>query len=299
MKCNLEYYRTFFMTANLLNFTKAAEQLYVTQSAVSQTIKKLEAELGCSLFLRSSSGLKLTKEGEILCAHVKKAFEELQKGEYELMKAGSFQAGELRIGATETALRFFLAPFIHKFREAFPDIHITFAGSTTRDTCERLAGGSIELAFLISPVPREYRFELTEIHTLQDIFFANNAFPVDVSREYTPREIAKYPLVSISPENSVRGYLDQWFLKHGIIFAPEYTVRSTGLVLPLVQNNLGIGILPEEYVSGELRRGSLMKIRMTDLPPARQVYIGTNPHAPVSAIGGMFYHFVLENLSLT
>ena len=298
MKFNLEYYRTFFITANFLNFTKAAKQLYLTQSAVSQTIKKLESELGCALFLRRPSGLKLTKEGDILYDHVKKAFEELQTGEYQILKLSDFKAGSLQIGATETTLRFFLAPLIHKFKNEFPNIHINFIGSTTHDTCKKLSSGDIELAFLISPIPSEYHFELIKIRTLQDIFFASKDFDIDLSKEYTPSEIIEYPLVSISSDNSVRGYIDNWFMKHNIIFTPEYTVKSTGLILPLVQNNLGIGILPFDYISEDLRQGKMVQIKMTDLPPKRYVYIAINPRTAASAIGQEFYKFILNNLSI-
>ena len=294
MKFNLEYYRTFFITANFLNFTKAAEQLCLTQSAVSQTIKKLESELGCTLFLRRPSGLRLTEEGDILYNHVKKAFEELQTGEYQILKLGDFKTGSLRVGATETTIRFFLAPLIHKFKKEFPNIHISFIGSTTQDTCKKLSNGDIEFAFLISPIPAEYHFELIKIRTLQDVFCAGKDFNIDFSKEYTPSEIIEYPLVSISSDNSVRGYIDKWFMKYNIIFTPEYTVKSTGLVLPLIQNNLGIGILPFDYISEDIRQGKMIQIKMTDLPPSRDIYIATNPLTAPSAIGQEFYKFAKE-----
>lgn len=298
MKFNLEYYRTFFVTANFLNFTKAAKQLYLTQSAVSQTIKKLESELGCALFIRRPSGLRLTREGDILYYHVKKAFEELQAGEYQIHKLGDFKAGMLQIGATETTLRFFLAPLIQKFKKEFPDIYISFTGSTTRDTCKKLSNGDIEFAFLISPIPPEYHFELIKLRTLQDVFFASRDFKIDFSKEYTPSEIIEYPLVSISSDNSVRAYIEKWFMKYNIIFTPEYTVKSTGLVLPLIQNDLGIGILPLDYISDDIRLGKIIQIRMTDLPSSRYVYIATNPLTATSAIGREFYEFTLKNASI-
>lgn len=72
------------------------------------------------------------------------------------------------------------------------------------------------------------------------------------------------------------------------------SVKSTGLVLPLIQNNLGIGILPLDYVSEDIRQGKIIQIKMTDLPPSRDIYIATNPLTAPSAIGQEFYKFAKE-----
>ncbi|MDE6202978.1 MAG: LysR family transcriptional regulator, partial [Lachnospiraceae bacterium] len=185
MKLNLEYYRTFFAAANFLSFTQAANHLFLTQSAVSQSVKKLEQELGCLLFDRSPQGLKLTTEGEILYRHVREAFEELQNGEWELKKLASFQDGELKIGATETSLHILLGPVMKQFKKKFPQIHVTFTGSTTSDTCRHLTDGAIEIAFLISPLPPNVHFQLTEIMEIQDVFIASSHFPIDFDKTYT------------------------------------------------------------------------------------------------------------------
>lgn len=297
MKFNLEYYRAFFMTANFLSFTKAAQHLFLTQSAVSQSVKKLEAGLDCPLFLRTPQGLQLTKEGRVLYTHVKRAFEELQTGERLIMKLAELHAGELQIGATETSLRFLLAPLIQRFKDTFPAIQITFIGSTTRDTCKRLSCGDIEIALLLSPIPPEFHFELTKIYQFQDIFIASRGFPVDPHRVYPIEELADFPMVSIGQENSMRSFIDNWFLEHDILFVPEYTVNSTGLVLPLVKKNLGIGILPSHFVSEDLKEGSIFQVRTTCLPPPRDTYLAVNPSSPVSAIGQAFIRFIQENIT--
>lgn len=295
MKFNLEYYRSFFMTANFLSFTKAAQHLYLTQSAVSQSVKKLETELNCMLFLRTPQGLQLTKEGKLLYNHVKRAFEELQAGEHRVMKLANFNTGELQIGATETSLRFLLAPLIQKFKKAFPNIHITFIGSTTEDTCKRLAYADIDVAVLISPVPAEFQFEMTKIYEFQDIFVASREFPMDFDKIYSLEEVSKFPLISITPDNSMRSFLDDWFMEHDILFTPEYMVKSTGLMLPLIKEHLGIGIIPAHFAAEGTKNGSLIRIITEKAPPPRAVCLATNPSHPVSAISREFISFILDN----
>lgn len=298
MNFNLEYYRAFFATANYLNFTKAADHLYLTQSAVSQSVKKLENELNCALFLRTPHGLKLTREGTILHAHVKKAFEELQTAEAHIARLADFQAGELRIGATETSLRFFLPPLIRQFREQFPNIHMIITGSTTADTCRKLSDGEIDAAFLISPIPPEYQFQLTKLRDIQDIFVVSREFPLDFDRVYSLRELADFPFISVASDNSVRTCIDELFLEHDVLFTPDYTVKSTGLVLPLVQNCLGIGILPYEFAAAGIKNGSLVRIKTADAPSPRSLHLAENPASPVSAIGREFIRFTVESAGL-
>ncbi|MBS5062185.1 MAG: LysR family transcriptional regulator [Hungatella hathewayi] len=296
MKFNLEYYRAFFMVANFLSFTKAAEQLFLSQPAVSQAVKKLELELGCPLFIREPYGLQLTKEGEVLYAHVKKAFEELQTGEYQIMKLANFKMGDLQIGATETSLRFLLAPQIRDFKACFPSIHITFSGSTTSNTCQQLQNGDIEVAFLIAPIPAKFHFHLTRICDIHDILVASSQFPIDFSQTYDLADIAKFPLISVTTENSVRAHIENWFLENNILFTPEFAVRSTGLVLPLIQNHLGIGIIPSNFVSEEIEKGSLKQVKTNTLPKPRTLYLATNPSTPISSICKEFIQFIMNHI---
>lgn len=295
MKFNLEYYRAFFAVGTFSSFTKAAENLYLTQPAVSSSVKKLEMELGCQLFSRTPSGLKLTKEGEILYTYVKKAFKELQMGEHQLMKLADFKVGELKIGSTETALRFLLAPQIEKFKNCYPHIHITFMGSTTRETCKMLQNGNIEVAFLIEPIPAEFRFNLINVGYIQDVFVVNSNYPIDFDRVYSLSDIVTHPLISIAPENCVRAYYDDWFLENGAIFMPEFVVQGTGLVLPMVYNNLGIGIIPLNYVDDKIKTGELAQLKVNSELPPRAIYLATNQSMSLSITGQQFIRFVTES----
>ena len=147
MISNLEYYRVFFAVASFRHFTRAAEYLCVSQSAVSQSIRKLETELGCRLFERSGKGLVLTAEGEELFTHIKKAMQEIHTGENSISKLAAMKTGELQIGATETSLRFYILEQIRAFKEEHPQIRITFHGTTMQDLCHQLQNEEIEVGF--------------------------------------------------------------------------------------------------------------------------------------------------------
>lgn len=288
MISNLEYYRTFLYVANLRSFTKAAELLYISQSAVSQTIKKLENELNCNLFERTSHGLVLTEEGEELYLHVQKAMEELDRGENALSNMSSLRTGELQIGATETSVRHFISPKIKEFKANNPNIRITFKGGNTSDLCIMLQNGEIEIAFLISPIPHSYQFHLTKILDFQDIPVVSTEFAMDLSKIYDISELINYPLITVDPTNQVRRIFDEWFMKEDVFLNPDYTVRSMGLVLPLVQNNLGIGFIPGEYVQSDIEKGRLAQVLTKSLPEKRTLYLAIRSAGSVSTIGKRF-----------
>ena len=131
---NYELYKVFYHVASTLNFSEASKQLYISQSAVSQSIKTLERKLDQTLFIRSTKKVQLTPEGEILMRHVEPAMNLIQKGETQLLDAAS-TGGQIRIGASDTICRYFLIPYLERFHKAFPGAHIKVCRASAKRTC--------------------------------------------------------------------------------------------------------------------------------------------------------------------
>ena len=112
MTANLEYYKVFYHVAKTGSLTQAAKLLSVSQPAVSQSIKLLEEQLGTPLFTRVSRGMRLTPEGELLYAYVSKGYEQIEIGEQKLKQMRNLELGEVRIGASDMTLQFYLLPFL-------------------------------------------------------------------------------------------------------------------------------------------------------------------------------------------
>ena len=110
MDINLELYKVFYYVATTLSFSEASRQLFISQSAVSQSIKTLEKKLGHTLFIRSTKKVLLTPEGELLLEHVKPALQMLDEGE-SLLSGSNMLKGQLRIGASDTICRYFLIEY--------------------------------------------------------------------------------------------------------------------------------------------------------------------------------------------
>lgn len=122
MYINYEYYRVFFYVAKYRNFTRASEALLSNQPNITRTVKKLENELGCTLFVRSNRGVTLTPEGERLYVHIQAAVEQIQAGEEAVALEKGLESGTVSIGVSEVALRSFLLPVLKKYRQQYPKI---------------------------------------------------------------------------------------------------------------------------------------------------------------------------------
>ena len=129
MDINLELYKVFYYVATTLSFSEASRQLFISQSAVSQSIKTLEKKLGHTLFIRSTKKVLLTPEGELLLEHVKPALLMLDEGE-ALLSGDNMLKGQLRIGASDTICRYFLIEYFRRFHQSYPDVRIKVTNST-------------------------------------------------------------------------------------------------------------------------------------------------------------------------
>ena len=134
MYISFDYYRTFYYVAKYGSISQAAEALMNNQPNVSRTIKNLESELNCTLFVRSRKGVELTPEGEMLYAHVAAAVEHIQSGEEEICLERTLSKGVVTIGASEIALRCFLLPVLKDFRQKYPGIRIRVFSVTCIET---------------------------------------------------------------------------------------------------------------------------------------------------------------------
>ena len=139
MMTNLEYYRVFYYVARCGSLTQAADKLSISQPAVSQSLHQLESTLGTRLFTRTSRGVKLTKEGELLASYVSRGLEQIELGEKKLEQMLNLDIGEVHIGASDMTLRFYLLPYLEKFHEKYPNVKVIVNNAPTPETLKTLS----------------------------------------------------------------------------------------------------------------------------------------------------------------
>ena len=294
MSVSLDFYKTFYYAAKYGSFTEAAKALYVTQPTVTHAVGCLERELGCVLFSRSRKGAALTPEGSLLYEHVRAAFDHLQEAEKTLQDRKELLSGQVRVGASETTLHFFLLPRLRNYRRLYPGVRLKVSNGTTPQTLAALRDGSIDCAVLV--MRRDYRsilqpqdqMRVVWLEDFQDIFIAGNDFSVLKDRAVTPEELAGYPFIAMEPGTLTRQCMDDFFLRFHLSVVPDIELATTDLVVPVAAHNLGIGFVPEPFAAGALSEGSVFSIRLTEPVPPRQICLVYRTDLPLSIAAQSF-----------
>ena len=289
MSVKLELYRVFKEVAEVGNITAAAQALYISQSAVSQSIKQLERDLQTRLFARNSRGVTLTAEGQMLYEYVRSAMGLLETGEEKLSQTRELQMGQLTIGASDTVTSQFLLPYLDTFHKRHPAIHIQIVSGRSHKVLGLLRSGS-------TPAD-DAGLRIYPCFDTHAIFVAGAEYPCDFRHVYTLEEIAAFPLILLERKASSRLYLERFFLQNGLKLNPEIELGARSLLVDLAAIGFGVAGVTEEFVRKELDSGRLKKLKTSFEIPARSVDMCLLSDVPQSAAAERFTDFVKDSLS--
>lgn len=278
MNCdfNLEYYKAFYYAAKLGSYSKAADALFLTQPTISHTIHRLEHSLNCNLFQRTSHGMVLTPEGELLYSHVEKAFALLESGETKLARFANMETQDLFIGATETGLVHFLLPRLSEFQKNHPNVRVHIKGCNSAELIKMLKEGDIDIAIGVTPIKKDPELSVIYLQEVQDVFIAGNRFSKFADRIIEPKELVNQPLVFSGGISSSFINMQNWFSQMHLELKPQYSVITTSFVLPFVLNDLAIGFVPDLFAKQWAADANLHILKLSNNPPKRQIFLATN-----------------------
>mgnify|MGYP003299202111 CR=1 FL=1 len=282
MDINYELYKVFYYVASSLSFSEASKKLYISQSAVSQSIKVLEKKLNQTLFIRSTKKVQLTPEGEILLRHVEPAMNLIKRGEAQILEANTLGGGQLRIGASDTICRYFLVPYLERFHKEYPNIHIKVTNQTSIGCVDLLESGSVDLIISNYPNPRlGPGLHIHPIKEFQDCFIADRRFYGELElRSLSLKELLDYPILMLSRNSTTSEFLHTLFQQQQLDLVPEIELNSNDLLLDLASIGLGIAFVPDFCVSQ--KSDDLFRIPLNTELPFRQLVLVHNEHMPVS-----------------
>jgi len=294
MNINLEYYKIFYYVANAGSFTKASEQLFITQPAVSQAIKTLEKELGSSLFIRVPKGVKLTSEGEVLYRYVKRGYEYILLGEEQFRKMLDLENGEIRIGASDMTLQFYLLPFLEKFHEQFPGIKVRVTNAPTPETLEHLALGRIDFGVVSEPFEPKPDTEVIKIREIQDIFVAGSKYQSLQGRVLDYSALEELPIICLEHNTSSRQYIDDFLKSNNVVLKPEFELATSDMIVKFAQRNLGIGCVVKDFAMEAIKNGELFELTFPKPIPSRHFCIITSKQNPISTAAKELFKILLD-----
>lgn len=271
MNVNFELYKTFYSVTKNKNITKAAHELMISQPAVSKSIKTLEEQVGCSLFIRNKYGVSLTEEGETFYRNIKPAIEMIEHAEETLQETLNLDYGTLSIGVSNTLTRKYLLPYIKIFHKEHPKIKIKISTSPTFELITQARNGLIDFIILNLPYELPTDFKEVNLKEVNDCFIANDDWNELKGKTVPLEEMKKYPLILIAKGSNTRTFLDDFCEKNNIILMPEMELASHSLVTSFTKIGLGIGYATKEFLVNDLKDDNLFEVKTKPAIPSRQI----------------------------
>ena len=290
MDINYELYKVFYHVAVTLSFSEASKQLFISQSAVSQSIKVLEKKLNQNLFIRSTKRVQLTPEGEILLRHIEPAINLIKRGENQIMEANSLGGGQLRIGASDTICRYFLVPYLSRFHKEFPGIHIKVTNNTSIGCVDLLESGQVDLIFTNYPNSRLGNTgHMTKVRCFQDVFIANRNYFNLENQKLSFKELLNYPILMLDRKSTTSEYLHTLFQQHQLDLVPEIELSSNDLLLDLAAIGLGIAFVPDYCLPKH--SCDLFPLTLAEELPSRQLMLVHSEQLPLRPAAKQFLEY--------
>lgn len=251
--------RAFSLLARTGSFTKAAQELHLTQSAVSHAMKALEQEAGCRLLDRAGKRVTPTEAGELLLVHAERILAEMAHARAALSKLGKWGQSRLRIGASATACQHVLPPVLREFGEEFPKCRITIAPGDTPEMIELLRSGKIDLAVNLEPPQRE-PLEFRPLFNDEMQFIVAPSHPWATAGRAERGDIAMQSYILYTRASYTGEAIDDYFREEGVVLRTAIEMGSISAIKEMVKLNLGVSILAPWTVADETSAGTLVAI---------------------------------------
>ena len=282
MNIDFELYRIFYTVANNGNITKAAEELMISQPAISKSIKNLEEQLGGQLFVRTKRGVILTDEGKEFYKYIKHAMEYISNAESKFTELINLETGSIKIGVSTTLTKEFLLPYLERFHKLYPKIDIQISTNLTSELILKLRNGLIDLIVMnIDEQNIDNDLEIIKCKEINDCFIVNKDYKKLLNQPLSLKDLNKFPLILQAKKSNTRTFLDNFTNNNGIKLKPNIELSSYNLVVEFTKIGLGIGYATKEYLTKELENETLYILNIKEKIPTRYIGIATSKnHLP-------------------
>lgn len=272
MNINLELYKVFYFVAKNQSISRAANELLISQPAISKSVKTLEEQINTPLFIRKRDGVVLTEAGQILYKKIKDAMDLIYSAENDLEVLTNMETGTINIGASKTIIHEYLMPYIKEFHKKHPKISIRVFTDKTSDLIKKAKMGLIDVIFTNLPLSLSTDFDTYKLTNLHDCFVANNNFSYLKGHKITKSDLEKLPLIVLTKGATSRMSFDDYCLENDINITPEMEFGSNTLIKEFTEAGFGIGMLTEEYLKSDLESQKLFKLDIEI--PLNNKYLG-------------------------
>jgi DNA-binding transcriptional LysR family regulator len=242
-------------------FTKAADRLHVSQSAVSRQVQLLERELGGTLLRRSAKGVSLTEAGHLLLSMTHRVERDVEEALAEISQTHALQRGRLHLGGGMTVCLYVFPRLLKKYRRLYPGVDLQVTAGSSEKILERVRGHEVDLGLLTLPVVAR-DLEVMPVLKEEMVVVTAPGHPLSRERAIDPQSLAKFPLILYEAGSNTRKVLDQFFLEESISTEIAMESENVEIIKAMVAINLGVTIVPYTPVAKDVRAGRLASTRL-------------------------------------
>jgi DNA-binding transcriptional LysR family regulator len=243
------------------SFTQTARDLFLTQSAISHSMRALEEDIGCRLFDRLGKKITLTQAGEHLLQHAERVLNEMHVARDGIEALGKWGRSRLRLGSPASLCAGLLPPVIRSFKNEFPRCDIRIEGGHAHGVIRLLEEGRVDLALTVE-LPADERFEFLPLFTDELAFLVSPEHPWS-QNSFAPRaEIPKQQFIVYDKSSRTWQLIDEYFREDGHSLNAPIELGSMSAIKELVKLNLGVSVLTPWVATRELAEGSLVSVAL-------------------------------------
>lgn len=295
MDVNYELYKVFYYVAKHLSFSAASKDLFISQSAISQSIRTLEKKLDILLFVRNTKKVALTYEGQLLFSHIEPAINLIKNGQTSILEIQTLSQGKLHIGANDTICRYYLVEYLKTFHEVYPKINIQVTNRTSIDCIDLLTQGIVDL--IIINLPNNHinnNMTILPVKDFSDVFVANNDYAHLNHTQLSLNNLIDFPILMLEKNTSTSEYIYKLFKEKGLDIQPAIELGNIDLLIDLAKIGLGISFVPNYCLNQ--KETELFTLALKENLPERQLGIVTNKKVPLSISSQKFIEMLTSKI---
>jgi DNA-binding transcriptional LysR family regulator len=247
------------------SFSRAAEALHLTQPSITARIQSLERELGEELFERHGRGTRLTDAGAVLLPYAERILQMLQEVKDSVEEVRSVQAGSLRLGSALTVGTYVLPRILRAFHERHPGVEVSVRTGRSEQVLNMLLSDEVQVGLVRSLVHPDV--ETVALYEDEVILTTNPQHPFARSGRATIEEVAAQPVILFDRGSSYYGLIHGFFRQAGVVPTVAMELDSMEATKRMVEEGLGIALLPRVCLERELASGELAEVAISDMPP--------------------------------
>ncbi|MBQ3297696.1 MAG: LysR family transcriptional regulator [Bacilli bacterium] len=261
---DLNLYKTFYIVANSKSFNEAATKLYISQPAITQSIRKLEEQLNVTLFDRKASGIALTKAGEIVYYYSEKIYEMAEANDNLLEELKSLAHQSITIGVPTHIGAFYFVSYLKEFVKKHPEIKIAIINKKSEEMIGMLNKRELDIVIDTDINVRDNNLlETVEILHLDSCFVCSSEYKEVINKKIlSADELNDYSLILPGKTTANRQMIDLFFKKKNVTLNPMIEVNSSSISKKIIKEGLGIGWMIKEFVLEELNSKELYEVKV-------------------------------------